>query len=268
MIKKSICLILALVMCVSMCACGKSKAVKAAEDAIVAIGEVTVDSGDVIANAEKLYGILTDEEKAGVENRLTLVDAREEFEALKGELVYKNAEEAYEKLKNIAELCVDGMDAVYGAWYFGIYEADDTTDSSFCYEMSLEVPGFTETELEEAVSSLGEDIGFGEELTIMLARSDWQYCLWIVEEAISIRGDYATINTYMEDAEKILQELTEEYDDYTYYPKLKDYYAAIKSYVEFFSSPSCSFNQLVSTINDYENGIRTLESDVGFLFNK
>ena len=266
--RKGLYLILALVMCLSLCACGKSKAVKAAEDAIVAIGEVTVDSGDAIANAEKLYDILTDAEKAGVENRLTLVDAREEFEALKGELVYKNAEEAYERLKNVAELCSDGMDAIYGAWYFGIYKADDTTDSSFCYEMSLEVPGFTETELEEAASSRGESIGIGGELLIMAARSDWQYCLEIVEEAISIRGDYATINTYMEDAEKILQELTAEYDDYTYYPKLKDYYAAVKSYVEFFSSPSGSFNQLVSTINDYENGIRTLESDVSFLFSK
>lgn len=58
----------------------KSEAVKSAEDAISAIGEVSVDSGDAIANAEKLYGILTDTEKEKVENRLTLVEAREQFE--------------------------------------------------------------------------------------------------------------------------------------------------------------------------------------------
>ena len=52
------------------------------------------------------------------------------------------------------------------------------------------------------------------------------------------------------------------------YPKLKEYYSSIKSYVEFFTSPSGSFKQLADTINTYENGIRTLESDVGFLFSK
>lgn len=258
--KKTIALILGFAMCVLLCACGKSEAVKAAEEAISAIGEVTVDSGEAIANAEKMYGILTDPEKAEVENRLALVDAQEEFDALKGEIIYENAKDAYEKLKNVAELCVNGMDSIYGAWYFGIYEADDAWDSLFYYEMSLEVSGFTDTELEEAANALG--------IKVSTAKSDWNYCMWIVEEAISARGDYTTISTYMEDAEKVLQELTEEYDDYAYYPKLKDYYAATKSYVEFFTSPSGSFKQLADTINDYENKIRTLESDVSFLFNK
>lgn len=258
--KKFISLLLVLVMCLSLCACGKSKAAKAAEEAIAAIGEVTVDSGEAIANAEKLYGILTDAEKAEVENRLVLVEAQEAFKKVQGEIVYQNAKEAYDKLKEVAELCVEGMDAIYGAWYFGIYNADDAYSSTFYYQMSLDVPGFTSTELEEAGNTLG--------IKASTAKSDWRYSLWIVEAAITARGDYDTITANMADAEKVLQTLTEEYDDYTYYPKLKDYYAAVKSYVEFFSSPSGSFNQLADTINSYENGIRTLESDVSFLFNK
>lgn len=78
--KKAVIFIVSIVLCVSLCVCGKSEAVKSAEDAISAIGEVSVDSGDAIANAEKLYGILTDTEKEKVENRLTLVEAREQFE--------------------------------------------------------------------------------------------------------------------------------------------------------------------------------------------
>lgn len=258
--KKFVAIILALVLGISLCACGKSEAVKAAEEAIAAIGEVTVDSGDAIANAEKFYGILTDSEKSEVENRMTLVDAKEAFEKVRGEIVYKNAKDAYTKLKEVAELCVEGMDAIYGAWYFGIYDADDTYTSTFFYEMSLEVPGFTSTELEAGAAALG--------ISASTAKNDWQYCLYIVEAAITLRGDYDVITQNMEDAEKVLQALTEEYDDYTYYPKLKDYYAAIKSYVEFFVSPTGSFKQLADTVNNYENGIRTLESDVSFLFNK
>lgn len=258
--KKIFALIMIVIMCVSLNACGKNAAVKAAEEAIAAIGEVNVDSGDAIANAEKLYGILTDAEKEKVGNRLTLVDAKEAFEKVREEIIYNNSKEAYKKLKEVAELCVSGMDSIYGAWFFGIYNADDAYNSTFYYEMSLDVPGFNSSELENAGNALG--------ISASAAKSDWQFCIWIVEEAITSRGDYKTIDENMADAEKILQTLTEEYDDYTYYPKLKDYYAAIKSYAEFFKSPSGSFNQLADTINNYESKIRTLESDVGFLFTK
>lgn len=256
--KKLLTIPLVILICLSLTACGKSDAVKAAEEAIAAIGEVTVRSGDTITNAEKYYNVLTDAEKAEVENRMALVEAKEAFEEIKGEVVYKNAKEAYEKLKEVAALCVSGMDDIYGSWYFGIYDADDTTD--FDFYLSLEVPGFSSDEIEAARKEL--------DISEWLAKSDWQYSLWIVEEAITLRGDYDTISTNMVAAEKVLQALTDEYDDYTYYPKLKDYYASIKSYVEFFTSPSGSFNQLADTINNYENGIRTLESDVSFLFSK
>ena len=95
--KKAVIFIVSIVLCVSLCVCGKSEAVKSAEDAISAIGEVSVDSGDAIANAEKLYGILTDTEKEKVENRLTLVEAREQFEKVRGKIIYKNAKEEYVK---------------------------------------------------------------------------------------------------------------------------------------------------------------------------
>lgn len=255
--KRLISLLLAAALCLSLCACGQSKAAKAADEAIAAIGEVTIDSGDAIANAEKLYSILTDDEKSTVKNRLVLVEAREAFDKLQGEIVYENAKEAYLQLKTVSELCITGMDAIYGAWYFGIYEADDAY--SF-YSMSTEVPGFSSTELEEAAKTLG--------YTISSVERDWNVSLWIVMEAISQRGDYDTIRTNMDAASKTLQSLTEEYGDYTYYPKLKEYYSAISSYVDFFTSPSGSFNQLADTINSYENGIRTLASDVAFLFNK
>jgi hypothetical protein len=264
--KKIIALLFVFIMCISLFACvgkseavkGKSEAVKATEEAIAAIGEVTIDSGATIATAEKYYNILTDAEKAEVENRMILVDAKEKYEKVKGEVVYTNAKEAYQKLKEVAELCVKGMDVIYSAWYFGIYEADDA--DMFDYQLSLELSGFSSSKIEAARKALG--------ISEKVAKSNWQYSLWIVKEAIAMRGDYDTINASMAEAEKVLQSLTEEYDDYTYYPKLKDYYASVKSYVEFFTSPSGSFNQLANTINNYENSIRTLESDVGFLFNK
>lgn len=261
--KKAISLIMSIALCICLCACGKSEAVRSAEDAISAIGEVSADSGEAIANAEKYYGILTDAEREKVENRLALVEAREQFDKVIGEIVYTNAKEAYEKLKEVADLCISGMDDIYNAWYFGIYKAEDALPSRF-YDyyayMAQEVPSFSADDLKAAAESLG--------YSEAMVKKDWQKSLWIVESAIAKRGDYDTIAANMNEAEKVLQALTEEYNDYTYYPKLKDYYAAVKSYVEFYTSPSGSFKQLSDTINNYENGIRTLESDVSFLFSK
>ena len=80
--KKAISLILTLVLCMSLCACGKSRAVQAAIDAIDAIGEVSLNSEEVVHEAEKYYNLLTDNEKEKVDNRLVLVEARETLDKL------------------------------------------------------------------------------------------------------------------------------------------------------------------------------------------
>lgn len=262
--KKKLTLFIALLMCLPLCACGKSQAVKAAEDAIAAIGDVSLESADAIANAEKLYGILTDSEKSNVENRLALVDAREAYNDLQGTVIYENAKLAYEKLNEVAALCENGMDDIYGAWYFGIYKVDDLNSYDNIYtKMAGETPHTSSAELKKASEIFG-----GESMAEKFMKSDWQYCLYVLEEAIYERGDYEKVQNDMKEAESILQELTKTYDDYTYYPKLKDYYAAVSSYVDFFTSPSGSFKQLSDTVNNYETNIRTYQSDVGFLFSK
>lgn len=255
--KRVIALCLAFSLCFFLFACGKSDAVIAAEEAIAAIGTVTIDSGDAIANAEKLYSILSDSEKQEVENRLILVEAQEAFEQAKNEAIYNNAKHAFELLKEASAICSYGMDAVYGAWYFGIYEAHDTYNSFF-YNLSMNTPGLPSNSIESAANKLG--------ISEREAREDWNNCLNITLEAISQRGDYMMLASYMAEAETTLQTLVDEYSDYTYYPKLKEYFSAVSSYAQFFISPSGSFKQLADTINNYENTIRTLESDVSFLF--
>lgn len=80
--KKILIFVLISIMTVSLAGCGKSKAAIAAEEAISAIGTVTLDSETLITEAEKLYGILTEDEKETVENRIELVNAREQYDAL------------------------------------------------------------------------------------------------------------------------------------------------------------------------------------------
>lgn len=86
--KKFISILLILAMLLSLCACGKSKAVRNVEEAINSIGEVSTKSKDVILTAKKAYNNLSDEDKAQVEN-YALLDAAVNnlFEKLKEAMI-------------------------------------------------------------------------------------------------------------------------------------------------------------------------------------
>ena len=101
------------------------------------IGEVNIKSGDAITKAEVYYSMLTDSEKVRITNRFELADAKllydklvSSFEDEKAAAIYENAKNAYEKLNEASAICIRGMDDVYNAWYFGIYEASKASSST------------------------------------------------------------------------------------------------------------------------------------------
>lgn len=77
--KKTISLLLALILCLSLCACGKSEAVKNVEAMIDTLGEITLESIDAIRAAEEAYSALTEEEQKKVKNYKTLTEARDAY---------------------------------------------------------------------------------------------------------------------------------------------------------------------------------------------
>lgn len=82
--KRLTALILALVMILSLAACGekKSQAATDADGIIDAIGEVTLDSGATIEAAESAVSALSDEERETLTNLSVLTAAREQYDAL------------------------------------------------------------------------------------------------------------------------------------------------------------------------------------------
>lgn len=68
--------ILLAAMVLSLAGCGKSKEVKAAEELIAAIGEVSVESEEAVKAAEAAYQALSEENKKAVENYEVLTAAR------------------------------------------------------------------------------------------------------------------------------------------------------------------------------------------------
>lgn len=77
--KKTISLLLALVMCLPLCACGKSEEVQNVESLIDSIDNVSIESAEVVHIAENAYNALSDKDKEKVENYSVLQNAQQEL---------------------------------------------------------------------------------------------------------------------------------------------------------------------------------------------
>lgn len=110
--KRIAALVLVLAIVLSVSACGKSKAAKAADELIVSIGTVTLDSESAIIKAEEAVAALSSKDKEDLENLETLKSARAEFDKLK-EAEQKRLEE--ERVINL----------VTSESWFGIYDGDE-----------------------------------------------------------------------------------------------------------------------------------------------
>ncbi len=97
--KRVISLFWALVLCISLCACGKSEEAKTVQKAISEIGEVTYASGSAIEEAEKLYNELTDAEQKTVNNYDVLVQSQEKY----NEIVLAPAAEMQERIDQMTD---------------------------------------------------------------------------------------------------------------------------------------------------------------------
>lgn len=103
--RKRIALILALVLCLFLTACGKSEAVKSVEATIKNLGEISAESLDAVFAARKAYEALTEEEQEKVKN---IDELKEAYAAcvmmhLPGNWVYNhenynNIEDLYERV--------------------------------------------------------------------------------------------------------------------------------------------------------------------------
>ncbi len=165
-----------------------------------------------------------------------------------------SAQKAYELLEQAEEICINGMDDIYNAWRFGIYEADDCYTSTIFYKLSLET-SFSSSELEENGGFSASSLVSGDD--------NWQYCLWAVKNCLKNRGDFDEVDRLLAESKIAIQSIS---SDYEYYSAFKEYYAKVASYAEFFKETTGSFNQLVDTISDYENDIRTAKEIFKFDF--
>ena len=247
--KRLIALLLSVTMCIMLCACGKSQSVKDVENAIDAIGEVTLDSGDTIEKAERLYNFLTDSEKASVENKGKLVEARYTYDQLHTDKIYHTAKNAYELMYKAYSIFLFNAHGLNNAMNFGNSAKAWTMDHDFCSRYAeasngvLDLPKLTEQEVKDALEYLYEDNGLSGNI-----KADKFFCMTLFNRAcVFIRG-YRALDE-MEKAGVLLLELKDTYHDQEYYPILKEYFDFVSTGNNFNTDP----NNFVSRIADYQS---------------
>lgn len=109
--KRILATVLALVLVLTLAACGKSEAAKAADELIGAVGTVTLDSEEAICAAEEAVGALTDKEKKQLENTAVLEEARAAYDALVAEAEAKRIEGLKQKAAEVDAL-IDAIGTV------------------------------------------------------------------------------------------------------------------------------------------------------------
>jgi len=110
--KRVLAVVLILMLCFSLSGCRKSESLVAAENAIEAIGDVTLESGEAIKKAEELINALNAEDKEKF-------DMQEEFDAAKAEyeklVVEKEANEVEKLISEMGEATIDNIENINAA---------------------------------------------------------------------------------------------------------------------------------------------------------
>ena len=233
--KKLLLILLALAMCVSLCACGwiagttetPTKTAfdisKEAYDKVLSAYEITELFSSDIYEAWRL-GIYEDDSIISQGNKY-----------LAGEL-------------NLSEAELDAGLARVVAFLEYDKEWDELTDSekNNCKNKCFE---FGDT----ALYSIMKD-----ELFTM--------CTMVVAKAYEANGKSEEAEAALNDAKALMKQLSEKHSDYEHYPNLKGFYTTTSSFFNFCKEPSGSFEQVIDTLNDYRKEARDFKSDLDYIF--
>lgn len=291
--KKLFALLLVFAMVLPMCGCGKSKAVANVEGLISAIGEVTLDSGEAIASAQKAFDALSSDEKSDVENYYILVDSQAAFQEMEEERLLDEAKkaqvaqgkEAYANIKFAWQIVEQAGSGIYGVWHGWVWDKEDVSRG---IPFFVDETNLSETDIVEGLAArnytlinAGNNISWLEldsknkqdyrTYTIQVfekASKSKQYCdmndaLWGTVYAYQLNGMMDDAQKSLEEAKLLMKGLPE---DYEHYPVLKAFYTTTSALYDFCVSPSGSLTQYAELLNEYRKEASDYMNDLDFIF--
>lgn len=285
--KKVMSLILVIVICLSLCACGKSKAATECENLINAIGEVSVDSGEAIEAAEKAYNALSSEEKDSIAESIRILNtAKDEYanilEDAQKKYIFELSKEAYNEITHAYSIIHKFGADVYEAWHLGATQPRNVQTMGIAFlgnDLNLSEDelkgglGYFQAYIEDknwdelTEEERKEYIDTGDSFLKGVSNANvLQTSIYAIPFSYIVNGKTEEAQTALNNAKNIMRELSENYSDYEHYPNLKGYYTTTAAYFELCQKPKGTFVMLETTINDYMNEIRDFRSDLDFIF--
>lgn len=238
--KRAIALLLVPVICLSLCSCGKSDAVKAVEEQINTLN--TPVSYDLLGDAIKSYKALSEEEKQKVENYSTLAEYS---------LKYTTS-----KLESLSKLCISSMELLASAWSTSIelslegrinYFADTYMEIACNISREELLDAMVRCNLIDTVDEYDTDFE-----TIAYHLQNPASVIKIVKSLLRADGVFDTLLTETIRLQSTIGCLDE---NSKYYDTIVEYYADVCEMYEYLKSPSGSFVDLGDMIEDYSKGI-------------
>lgn len=295
--KRGMLLVLALVICLSLCACGKSEAVKKVEEQISAIGEVSLDSKNAIDSAQQAFDALPEDEKAKVENYFQLVESQtaiKELEELEEQRLIEEQEkvklvmgkETYDNIKASWYVVNQMGSDLYSIWHGCIFKKDEMSKNGI--QFFVDNTSLNEKDVIEGLASrnyvneqyaktgkkwndVGEDVKqFYRDATIELFEKASKQglvpamddSLLSIVNAYALNGMVYNVRQALETAKQNMNELTDDSN----YDSLKGFYTTTSNLLDFCMSPSGSFEQYKTLLNDYRKEARNYMNDLDLIF--
>jgi len=251
--KKTIALLLVLVMCLSLCACGKSEEVIAVEEKIASIGEVTIDKADVIMEANQAYAALSDEDKKKVENFDALQNAMETLH----DAMFASIALQCETMNIGSDLVADSVLEVWGnvggsdfwTWYGTILKFKDNSRADIDYSedfMVFNMPAY----------ALGVIDSSFEDLTAEQVQKIGDTC---VELANTYYGILEMSEQANQDFVMFKDLFGEEYAEECQF--LREWYLASSVFVEFATNPSGNRSEYSATLSEHNSTVHKFQKE-------
>ena len=182
-----------------------------------------------------------------------------------------NATLAYQVLKELYPMINEYMGKVSSAWEFSIYDGDDVRYLDTGISSFSRKTGLNKSEVEKAVNDIIEVIKSNsaenmqalmtDTLFISYIFPDASYCILIVYTIYNNNGFIDGTDKLFNDVKDYIKEID---DSDKHYNELKELYTTLLNYWEFAKSPSGSYANLSSNIQNYKNDIDTIISSLSF----
>jgi len=195
---------------------------------------------------------------------------------------FELTQEAYNNLNEVSDICADMSTDIYEVWRLSIYEKNSII-SGGCSFLSHEL-GYTELELREAGAYTIATETSGEDWDELSADEQTEYkslvdrsfdvvsehmvtfCVSLVKNAYLLNGKIERAEQLLNETKVIMKELSDKHSDYEHYTAIKNYYSTMNSFFEFLNNPTCTFDQMSTTVDDYSNSLRDFKSELSFVF--